>query len=89
MPQAAPERCLPLRAAALGRAVWTPLADAAGRIVGEAVGLYPPGVALCAPGERLLAAQVEALLAAERAGATLFGVRDGRVCTVPEGAKRD
>lgn len=89
LPQAAPERCLPLRAAALGRAVWTPLADAAGRIVGEAVGLYPPGVALCAPGERLLAAQVEALLAAERAGATLFGVRDGRVCTVPEGAKRD
>lgn len=86
LPDGRPEQAMTLREASLARAQWVPLPQAAGRIAGEAVGLYPPGVALCAPGERLQSAHIEALLAARRAGASLFGVHGGRVCTV---ARRD
>lgn len=82
LPDGRPEQAMTLREASLARAQWVPLPQAAGRIAGEAVGLYPPGVALCAPGERLQSAHIEALLAARRAGASLFGVHGGRVCTV-------
>ena len=77
-----PERCLSIREASLARVEWVPPLRAAGRIAGEAVGLYPPGVALCAPGERIGPSHIEALLAAQRAGASLFGVRGGRVAVV-------
>lgn len=82
---------MPIREASLARAAWVPLSRAAGRIAGETVGLYPPGVALCAPGEEISQAQVDALLGAQRAGASLFGVRAGRVCVVdaPQTAERE
>ena len=90
-PPAPAARRMPIREASLARAAWVPLSRAAGRIAGETVGLYPPGVALCAPGEEISQAQVDALLGAQRAGASLFGVRAGRVCVVdaPQTAKRE
>ena len=42
---------------------------------------YPPGVAECAPGEEISREICERLLAAQRAGAELFGLERG-LCVV-------
>lgn len=84
LPAEPPVRRMSIRQAALARAEWVPLAQAAGRVAGEAVGLYPPGVALCAPGEVIEQAHISALLTAQRQGASLFGVRGGRVAVTED-----
>ena len=43
------------------------------------------GIAAILPGERITEAAIEALLAAEAAGATLFGAQEGRICVVKHG----
>ena len=78
------ERALSLREAAIADQQSVLLDDAAGRISGGTIGLYPPGIAAILPGERITEAAIAALRASERAGATLFGVEEGRVCVVAE-----
>ncbi len=78
----APERCMGLREASFARARRVPLAGAAGCIAAEAVGVYPPGVALRVPGERLDGACVAELIRARDEGARLFGVLNGEVTVV-------
>ena len=82
--QFTPQRCLSLREAALADQELLPLADAGGRIAGAAVGLYPPGIAAVTPGERFSQEIIDALLASETAGATLFGAQGGCVSVVKE-----
>ncbi len=48
-----PERVLEVREAAMGRSESVPLAKCAGRVAAVAAGLYPPGVPLVCPGERI------------------------------------
>jgi arginine/lysine/ornithine decarboxylase len=59
-----------------------PLESAAGRVVAEAVGTYPPGVPWVVPGERLTAEAIEAMREAQALGAELFGLEQGYVRVV-------
>lgn len=52
---------------------------AANRIAAECAGLYPPGIPLWVPGERITAEGIAFLQQALHLGACLFGVRQGRV----------
>jgi len=76
------ERAMFLREAAVADQQSVLLDDAAGRISGGTIGLYPPGIAAILPGERITEAAIAALRASECAGATLFGVEEGRVCVI-------
>ena len=73
-----------MRAATFAAQESIALADAAERIAGEPVGVYPPGIALAMPGERFTPAILRHLIAQQAAGAHLFGVRDGNVWAVRE-----
>lgn len=53
-----------------------PLAMAAGRICGEYIYLYPPGIPLVTPGERLTGEMIRGLTAYVKRGYTLEGMRD-------------
>ncbi|MDY5541684.1 MAG: aminotransferase class V-fold PLP-dependent enzyme [Lachnospiraceae bacterium] len=53
-----------------------PLAMAAGRICGEYIYLYPPGIPLVTPGERLTGEMIRGLTAYVKSGYTLEGMRD-------------
>ena len=74
-------RAMSVRQAALGAYERVELERAAGRIAARALGAYPPGVAECAPGEEISREICERLLAAQRAGAELFGLERG-LCVV-------
>lgn len=72
-----------VRQAALGSVRRVPLDRAADLTAAESLGIYPPGVPLCVPGERVTPAVVEAMQAARRLGGTLFGVDDkGEIAVV-------
>lgn len=77
-----PERRISVRAAAFADMEQVRLADAIDRTAGEAIGVYPPGIALTMPGERITKAAVEYLLRQAQGGAALFGVYDGCVAVV-------
>ena len=87
MPAEHPERRMTLREAMFAGVERVPLAAAAGRVAAEAVGVYPPGIALLAPGEVFSARAVDDLLEQQRQGGALFGVRDGRVFVTTERGK--
>lgn len=74
-----PEQCLRVRAAVLGPQEWVPLGKAAGRIAARSAGLYPPGVPLVVPGERITEGICRALSSGIR-----FGVeKEGLFCVAP------
>lgn len=77
-----PETRLCPRDAVFGKLVPIPLSEATGRVAGEAIGVYPPGVALVMPGEVITKNTILYLQEEERTGATLFGVRNGRIFVV-------
>lgn len=81
------ERVLPLGEAALRGRGYLPLEEAEGRIAAESVYVYPPGVPVLLPGERVTAECVGYLLAAKREGAEVAaprGVLRGKLrVTVP------
>ncbi len=59
---------------------WVPLPEAAGRISGGFVYLYPPGIPILAPGERI-PERVCALLQEQRPGqCEVYGIREGKIC---------
>ena len=60
-----PQRVMTVRAAAMADAEMVPLAECEGRIAAASAGLYPPGVPLVCPGERITAEIVDALLNAK------------------------
>ncbi len=78
-----PERpALTLRQAWLAPSVAVPLAQAIGRVAVEPFGAYPPGIALCMPGERITKEAIETAKQAQACGGSLFGVRDGCISVV-------
>lgn len=70
------QRVCSVRQASMSHARWLPLDQAAGGIVVESVGIYPPGVPLCVAGECLEEKLCHLLLEAQKKGASLFGVNE-------------
>ena len=70
------------RQAALSPIERVPLAQSGGRIAAQAVGLYPPGSAWLMPGDEIPLEAIEALCAAQHAGAGTFGLADGEIAVV-------
>lgn len=63
-----------------------PLDQAAGRIAGEAITVYPPGIPLVWPGEVLIREHLEVLSQAQRQELCVAGLaHDGTVCVVRDG----
>ncbi|MVB10430.1 Arginine decarboxylase [Caprobacter fermentans] len=59
-----------------------PVEQSAGRISGESVMCYPPGIPVIAPGERITPEIVEYILYADEKGAMLTGMRDASLKTI-------
>lgn len=78
---AAPQVMLP-REAFFARHEAVPTDRAVGRVCAELVAPYPPGVPVLAPGERVEAAAVEALLAARAAGTRIAYAADPTLATL-------
>lgn len=76
------EQRMGIREATFAKTQTIPLCEAEGHVAAEPIGLYPPGIALVMPGEVIDRRAMDYLAAQERAGGTLFGVRDGEVFVV-------
>ena len=59
-----------------------PLALAAGRIVAEEIGFYPPGVPVLCPGERISADALDFIREMKRAGLRVSGPEDTALRTI-------
>ena len=77
-----PEQVLPPREAFFAEAEAVPFADAVGRVCGELVAPYPPGIPVLAPGERVTGAAAGALLAARDAGVRVAYAADPTLATL-------
>lgn len=73
-----PERVLSIHEAQRSTEA-VPLTEAAGRVASEEVMLYPPGVPLIAPGERISAELKDCLIGSIEAGMTVRGIHNGLV----------
>jgi lysine decarboxylase len=71
-----PEMVATPREAFLAAHETLPLTAAAGRIAGEAVAPYPPGIAVLAPGERISTELIDALRQARERGVRMTGCSD-------------
>ena len=80
----APERVVSLREAIFAPCLRMPLQESVGQVAAEPMGVYPPGIALVMPGERLDREIVAFLLEEQADGAALFGVRDGLAAVIGE-----
>ena len=59
-----------------------PVEESAGRVSGESVMSYPPGIPIVAPGERITPEIVEYIRYSEQKGCTLTGMRDNSFRTI-------
>lgn len=75
-----PEKVMEVRQAAMAQCELVPLEEAKGRVAAQAAGLYPPGIPLVCPGERISEKVVRTL--AEAGGQERFGVDGGRLLCV-------
>lgn len=66
---------------------WISVADSSGRISGDFVTVYPPGIPLLAPGERITKEVVDRLSRYEKDRLTVHGIRDGNIKAVREEGK--
>ena len=74
-----PERAMEVRAAVMAACEPVPLAQCVGRVIAAAAGLYPPGIPLICPGERVTEAAAQKLLQAKNQ--ERFGVEgDALLC---------
>lgn len=73
-----------IREATFSRTEAVTLKDANARVAAEAIGIYPPGIALVMPGEVIDQRAIDYLLTQESGGGALFGVYDSRVFVVEE-----
>ena len=64
------------REAAFGQTAYVKLENAVGAIAAESIGIYPPGIPLCVPGEIIGQNVIDAMCAAQKAGGSLFGMND-------------
>lgn len=82
--QRIPERAVSLREAVFSPCERISLEQSAGRVAVEPIGVYPPGIALVMPGERLDRDTVAFLLEEQEDGAALFGVSDGKAAVIAD-----
>lgn len=66
---------------------WIYIADSCGRISGDFVTVYPPGIPLLAPGELITAEVIDRLCQYEKDRLEIHGIRDGSIKTVREDGK--
>ena len=66
---------------------WIFVADSCGRISGDFVTVYPPGIPLLAPGELITAEVIDRLCQYEKDRLEIHGIRDGSIKTVREDGK--
>ena len=78
------ERAMGIREASFAESETIRLEKSEGRVAGEPIGVYPPGIAWIMPGERIEGRVIQRLLEEEQRGGALFGVRDGNVFAVRE-----
>ena len=78
----APETAVSPREAFLGAAERVDVATAVGRISGESIAGYPPGIPALLPGERITAEVVDYLRELVAAGARLHGASDPGFATI-------
>ena len=83
------EQRLRIREATFAQTRTVPLGLAAGRIAAEAIGIYPPGIALVMPGEVIRQSVIDELVAQERGGGSLFGVYEGSIFVVDEQSRNN
>lgn len=74
-----PVRKLQLYEAYMQKGSKIPLTDAVGKIAGEFVNLYPPGIPLLVPGERIEKSFVRAIQERIRYGYTVQGIHEGKI----------
>lgn len=77
-----PRVALPPQRAFYAEKEPVPVAESRGRISGESVMCYPPGIPVVAPGERITSEIVEYILYAKDKGCMLTGARDGSLATL-------
>jgi arginine decarboxylase len=77
-----PEQVVAPREAFFAHQETVPVADAVGRVAAELVAPYPPGVPVLAPGERVTAAALAALLAARDDGVRIAYAADPGLATL-------
>ena len=75
-----PEKVMEVRQAVMAQCELVPLEDAEGRVAAQAAGLYPPGIPLVCPGERISEKTIRTL--AEAGGQERFGVDGGKLLCV-------
>ncbi len=73
---------IPVRDAILAPSSGIELENAAGRISANAVGIYPPGVAVIYPGEKITGEIIHYLEAAIKDGGTIFGLEENGILRV-------
>jgi arginine decarboxylase len=76
------ESAVPLRDVFYGQLEAVPLADAAGRICGETVSFYPPGIPVLLPGERITPALLTVCRAQKALGLPVSGPADATLKTL-------
>ena len=70
------ERAMPVREAVRAQKEVLPLGACMGRTAADTVGVYPPGIPLWTPGERITEEAVAFLQAQQVLGAGLFGAQE-------------
>lgn len=73
---------IPPRAAFFAPAATLPLEEAVGQVCAELIAPYPPGIPVLAPGERITAASLDALLSARDSGLRIAYAADPRLHTI-------
>lgn len=86
--QPLPEKKWSPRQAVCGIIKEIQLEQACGSVAAQAVGVYPPGIPLCYPGEVIREQDIRTLMQAEAYGLNCFGVtRQGKIEVVDEDAE--
>ena len=78
------EICLGMRDAMSGTTEYVPAYLAAGRICGDFVAIYPPGIPELIPGERITAGSVDVIGQALDCGLKVTGLNDGEISVLWE-----
>lgn len=77
-----PVQAVPPREAFFARHETVPISAASGRVCGELIAPYPPGIPVLAPGERITAEAILALTQAREAGVRIAYAADSSLATL-------
>lgn len=76
------EAVMTIREATLARSAFLPIEKAIGRAAARMICVYPPGIPSVVPGEIITPEAAEYVCAAEKAGASVYGLRGGAAACV-------